>query len=136
MAKRTVPDQYLTIAAFYPKWVRAIATARRAIADVEAGSEDWQAIMRAKDRLHKLVDKEAAAIAPLGYRDPVIPALLAEISALSSIEAAQRLGVAARDVKRNIESKRLREEEREINRPYEWMSRASTARASSKDDTE
>jgi len=122
VAKRIVPEQYLAIAAFYPKWQRGIAAARRAIAAVEAGDEDWQSIQRAKDRLYKLID-EAAAHAPLSYKDPAIASLLAEISALSSIEAAQRLGVAARDVKRSTEIKRLREEERAINRPYEWIKR-------------
>ena len=58
MAKRDVPEQFLAIAAVYPKWQRAIAAARRAIADVEAGSDDWAPIKRAKDRLYKIVDRQ------------------------------------------------------------------------------
>ena len=68
MAKRVVPEQFLAIAAVYPKWQRAVASARRAIADVEAGGDDWLAIKRAKDRLYKLVD-EAARESPLSYKE-------------------------------------------------------------------
>ncbi len=122
MAKRAIPEQYLAIAAIYPKWQRAIATARRAIAAVEAGDDDWQAIKRAKDRLYKIVD-EAAAYAPLTYKDPAIEALLAEIAALPSIDQATERGREARGRERSAELKRLREEEREAQRPYEWMRR-------------
>ena len=122
MAKRTVPEQYLAIAAVYPKWQRAMATARRAIAEVEGGNDDWMSIKRAKDRLYKLVD-EAAAHAPLTYKDPAVEALLGEISALTSIEQATERGRAARDRERSAELKRLREEELEARRPYEWMRR-------------
>ena len=122
MAKRTVPKQYLTIASFYPKWQRAFASARRVIADVEAGDEDWMAIKRAKDRLYKLVG-EAAGHAPLSYKDPAVEALLNEISTLPSIEDATRRGGEARQTKWSAEMKRLREEEREAQRPHEWLRR-------------
>jgi hypothetical protein len=122
VAKKVVPEQYLTIAAIYPKWQRAIAAAQRAIAEVEAGAEDWKPIQRAKDRLYKLVD-EAAALAPLSYKDPALDLLLAEIKALPSIDSATSRGRDARDKQRSAELKRLREEEREARRPYEWMRR-------------
>lgn len=122
MAKKIVPEQYLAIAAIYPKWQRSIAAARRAIADVAAGDEDWKPIQRAKDRLHKLID-EAAAHSPLSYKEPALDLLYAEIKALSSIEDAVNQGRDARIKARNEEIKRLREEEREARRPYEWMRR-------------
>ena len=122
MAKRAIPEQYLAIAVIYPKWQRAMANARRAIAEVEAGSDDWKAIQRAKDRLYKLVD-EAAGHAPLSYKDPAVAELHTEISSLPSIEQATERGRAARGRERDTETKRLREEEREAQRPYDWMRR-------------
>jgi len=122
VAKRTVPEQYLTIAAIYPKWQRAMAAVRRAIAAVEGGSDDWQSIKRAKDRLYKLVD-EAAREAPTSYRDPAINVLYGEIAALPSIDQATERGRQVREKQQRAEIERLREEEREARRPYEWMRR-------------
>jgi hypothetical protein len=134
VARRVVPEQYLAIAGVYPKWQRAIATARRAIpkwqraiatarraiTDVETGAEDWMPIKRAKDRLYKLVD-EAATRSPLSYKEPALELLYAEISALPSIEAATERGREVRERAQRGEIKRLREEEREAQRPYAWM---------------
>ena len=128
MVKRAIPEQYLAIAAIYPKWQRAMATARRAIAEVETGTgsetgrEDWKALQRVKDRLYKLVE-EAAAHAPLSYKDPSITALYGEIKALPSMEETVNKGREARIKERDAEIKRLREEEREARRPYDWMRR-------------
>lgn len=122
MAKRSVPDQYLAIAALYPKWIRAVAATHRAIDAVREGSGNWEAIRRAKDKLYKLAD-EAAREAPLTYHDPAVKALIAEIEALPKIDDVEKEGLAAREKMRSAEIKRLREEEREANRPYEWMKR-------------
>jgi hypothetical protein len=122
VAKRTVPEQYLAIAALYPKWQRAIAAARRAIADVEAGSGDLNPLFRAKDRLYKLID-EAAGHAPLGYQDPAVTSLYAEIEALPKPSEVEERGRQARERAQRGEIKRLREEERELRRPNEWMRR-------------
>lgn len=122
MAKRTVPEQYLAIAAIYPKWQRAIAATRRAIADVESGGEDWMSIKRAKDRLYKLVD-EGAKHSPLSYKEPALELLYAEMKTLPSIEQATERGRQVRERQQREEIKRLREEEREARRPYEWMRR-------------
>lgn len=122
MTRSRVPAKYLPIAKVYGKWLRAMTAAHVAIAQVEAGSEDWQVIKRAKDRLYKLVDA-AAREAPLSYKDPAVGALLAELEALPSIEAATLRGRDARDKARQQELRRLREEEREAQRPYAWMKR-------------
>ena len=118
-------------AAITKKWLSKIAAYKRAIAKLEAGySEDlFRAAVKARDKLDDTIN-EAAAYAPYvpgqsPYLSDAIQALNRERKALvsSTWEQAQERGHEANRLVHQAESKRLREEEREARRPYEWMRR-------------
>jgi len=113
------------------KWRSKIAAYKRAIAKLEAGYSDdlFYAAVRARDALDKAI-YEATAHVPY---DPAKPAHTSDaIQALererkelvsSTWEPAKEHGREANRRASEAESKRLREEEREARRPYEWMRR-------------
>ena len=113
------------------KWRSKVAAYKRAIAKLEAGYSDdlFYATVRARDALDKMI-YEATAHVPY---DPAKPPHLSEaIQALererkelvsSTWEQAKERGREANRRAGEAESKRLREEERETRRPYEWMRR-------------
>lgn len=118
-------------AAVTKKWRAKVAAYKRAIATLEAGYSDdlFYAAVRARNALDKMI-YEAAGHVPY---DPAKPAHLSDaIQALererkdlvsSTWAQAKERGLEANRRARDEESKRLREEEREARRPYEWMSR-------------
>lgn len=113
------------------KWRSKVAAYKRAIAKLEANYSDdlFYAAVRARDALDKMI-YEATAHVPY---DPSKPAHLSDaIQALererkelvsSTWEQAKERGREANRLSHEAESKRLREEEREARRPYEWMQR-------------
>lgn len=113
------------------KWRSKVAAYKRAIAKLEAGySEDlFYAVVRARDALDKAI-YDAAAHAPYvagksPYLSDAIQTLQRERDALvsSTWEQAQERGREANYRRGRQEIKRLKEEEHEVNRPYEWMRR-------------
>lgn len=113
------------------KWRSKVAAYKRAIAALEEGySEDlFHKAVRARDALDKVID-EAAAHVPYvpgqsPYESEAIQALSRERKDLvsSTWERAQDLGHEANRRAGESEIRRLREEEREARRPYDWMRR-------------
>ncbi len=113
------------------KWRSKVAAYKRAIGKLEEDYSDdlFQAAVRARNALDKMIN-EAAAHAP--YVPGQSPYLSAAIQALererkelvsSTWQLAQERGREARRHGHEAEIKRLREEEREARRPYEWMRR-------------
>lgn len=113
------------------KWRSKVAAYKRAIAKLEAGYSDdlFYAAARARDALDKAI-YEATAHVPY---DPAKPAHTSDaIQALererkelvsSTWEQAKERGREANRRAGEEEIKRLREKEREAQRPYEWMRR-------------
>lgn len=113
------------------KWRSKVAAYKRAIAKLEAGYSDelFHAAARARDALDKAI-YEATAHVPY---DPAKPAHTSEaIQALererkelvsSTWEPAKERGREANRRSGEEEIKRLREQEREARRPYDWMRR-------------
>jgi hypothetical protein len=113
------------------KWRSKVAAYKRAIAKLEEGYSDdlFYAAVRARNVLDKTIS-EATAYVPY---DPAKPAYLSDaIQALererkelvsSTWEQAKDRGREANRRAGEEEIKRLREEEREARRPYEWMRR-------------
>ena len=113
------------------KWRSKVAAYKRAISKLEAGYSDelFYAAVRARDALGKMI-YEASAHVPY---DPAKPAHASDaIQALererkelvsSTWEQAKERGREANRRAGEAESKRLREEERNARRPYEWMRR-------------
>lgn len=117
--------------AIMKKWASKIAAYKRAIAKLEEGysEETFRAIVKARDGLDKMID-EAAAHAPYvagqsPYLSAAIQGLQRERDALvsSTWTQAQELGREANYRRGRKEIERLKEEEREVKRPYEWMRR-------------
>jgi hypothetical protein len=118
-------------AAITKKWRSKVAAYKRAIAKLEAGYSDdlFYATVRARDALDKMI-YEASAHVPY---DPAKPAHMSDaIQALererkelvsSTLEQAKERGREANRRVGDEKIKRLREEEREVQRPYEWMRR-------------
>jgi hypothetical protein len=117
--------------AIVKKWRSKISAYKRAVATMEAGyTEDaFRAMVRARDALDKAI-YEAGAHVPYVADEPahLSPAILAlekervELLGKTWLQAQER----GREVKRRAgeaEIKRLKEEEREAKRPYEWMRR-------------
>ena len=113
------------------KWRSKIAAYKRAIAKLEAGYSDdlFRAAVKVRDKLDDMIN-EAAAHAPYvpgqsPYLSDAIEALNRERKELvsSTWAQAQERGHEANRRAGEAESKRLREEEREARRPYEWMRR-------------
>jgi hypothetical protein len=110
------------IAPVLKKWRAGVAAYRRAVAQLEAGADDWQPARKALDKLDKLIH-QAAQHAPLSYKDPAVDALHQEKAALPSFSEARERGQAVRSKARDVEIGKLRTEEREARRPYDWMKR-------------
>ena len=113
------------------KWRSKIAAYKRAITKLEESYSDdlFRAAVKARDKLDDMIN-EAAAHAPYvpgqsPYLSDVIEALNRERKELvsSTWAQAQERGREANQRTGEAESKRLREEEREARRPYEWMRR-------------
>lgn len=111
------------------KWKSKIAAYKRAIAKLEAGYSDdlFYAAARARDALDTLI-YEATAYVPWdpakpAHMSPAIQALERERKELvsSTWEQAKERGREANRRASEAEIKRLKEEEREAKRPYEWM---------------
>ena len=113
------------------KWHGKIAAYKRAIAKLEAGYSDdaFRAAVRARDALDKTIYEGVAHIpwAPgqKQHEADAIQALERERKALvsSTWQQAQDRGRDANRRASEAEIKRLREEEREVQRPYDWMRR-------------
>jgi hypothetical protein len=113
------------------KWKTKVAAYKRAIVDLESGysEEIFRAAVRARDALDKAI-YEATAHVPY---DPAKPAHTSDaIQALererkelvsSTWTQAQERGHEANRRRHTEEVRRLREEEREARRPYDWMRR-------------
>lgn len=113
------------------KWRSKVAAYKRAIATLEESYSDdlFYAAVRARDALDKAI-YEATAHVPY---DPARPAHMSDaIQALererkelvaSTWEQAKERGREANRRASDAEVKRLREEEREAQRPYDWMRR-------------
>lgn len=113
------------------KWRSKVAAYKRAIVDLERGysEELFRVAVRARDALDKVIN-EAAAHVPYvpgqsPYQSDAIQTLKRERQELvsSTWERAQERGYEANRRSYSEETKRLREEERESRRPYEWMRR-------------
>jgi hypothetical protein len=113
------------------KWRSKVAAYKRAVAAVESGYTDadfWK-MVKARDALDKAIS-EATAHVPYvarssAHESELIQALERERKALvsSTFQQAQDRGRAANERASRAEIKRLKEEEREARRPYEWMKR-------------
>jgi len=119
------------------KWRSKIAAYKRAVVLVENGDTSTEAILKmakARDALDKTI-YEAGAHVPYvvgqsrtearGPEADAIKALQRERDELvsSTFQQAQERGRAVRQKSYEAEIERLREEEREAQRPYEWMRR-------------
>lgn len=112
------------------KWRTKITACKKALRELGAGYSEpayWKAV-RARDALDKMI-YEAAGHVPYGtgpaHLAPPIVAMEAEKKALleGGMEAVSARGRDANARARAEETKRLRAEEREIQRPYDWMKR-------------
>lgn len=111
------------------KWRSKVAAYKRAIGKLEAGYSDdlFYAAARARDALDKVIH-EATAYVPHdlstpAYQSEAIQSLERERKELvsSTWELAKERGREANRRASDAEIKRLKEEEREAKRPYEWM---------------
>jgi hypothetical protein len=113
------------------KWRSKISAYKRAVATMEAGyTEDaFRAMVRARDALDKAIYDATAHVpyVPGGapHLAPPIQKMEAERKELTSStwHQAQEKGREANRRASEAEIKRLKEEEREARRPYEWMRR-------------
>lgn len=115
-------DRVCVIAPVLPKWRRAIAAYKKAIADLESGGDDWQKASSARNRLDKIID-EAAGYCPGNYTDPAIDRLRAEQAALPRISTAQERGRKVREELHRAELKAFVERERELKAKYDVWKR-------------
>lgn len=113
------------------KWRAKIAAYKRAIAKLEEGysEELFRAAVKARNALDNAIWEATAHVPYVAGRSasesPAIQALERERKELVSTtwEQAQERGREATRRAHEEEIKRLREEEREARRPYEWMRR-------------
>ena len=118
-------------AAVVKKWRSKVAAYKRAVSKMEAGySEDaFRAMVKARDALDKTIYEAGAHVPYVAGRSahlaPPIQAMEAEREELvgRTWSQAQEMGRAANERAHREEIKRLKEEEREAQRPYEWMRR-------------
>lgn len=113
------------------KWRSKVAAYKKAVAKMEAGYSEpaFWTMVRARDALDKMI-YEATAYVPYvegspSHLSPPILALekeRAELVGKTWLQAQQK-GREANERAHREGVKRLKEEEREINRPYEWMRR-------------
>lgn len=113
------------------KWRSKVAAYKRAIVNLEGGYSDelWRVAVRARDALDKAI-YDAVAHVPYvpgqkQHEAEAIQALERERKELvaSTWERAQARGHEANRRRYTDEMKRLREKEREAQRPYDWMRR-------------
>ena len=113
------------------KWRSKVSAYKRAIAKLEAGYSDdlFLTAARARDALGKAIDEATAHVLYVpgksAYESEAIQALERERKELvsSTWEQAKERGREANRRERDEEIKRLKEQEREAQRPYEWMRR-------------
>jgi lysophospholipase L1-like esterase len=104
------------------KWASKKKAYLKQLQALSRGDGDFDAAVRARDRLSNMIN-EAAGYAPKSYLDPVIESLNTEYDALPKIGEAVEAGRQARRAEGEAEIKRLKAEEREVNREFDWMRR-------------
>jgi cell division septum initiation protein DivIVA len=118
-------------AAILKKWKSKIAAYKRAVARVAAGytDADYWKMVKARDALDKMISEAAVHVPYVAgksqYESDAIQALERERKLLVSLtwEKAQEQGRTANYLAQQIEIEKLKQEEREAKRPYEWMKR-------------
>lgn len=113
------------------RWKAKMAAYKRAVAELEAGYSDggMDKMRRARDAMDKFLWDATAHVpyVPGGkpHLAPPIQKMQAERDALvqETWQRAQERGRAANYRASQAEIKRLRDEERKVNEPYEWMRR-------------
>jgi hypothetical protein len=114
--------------AIVKKWRTKIAACKKTLRELEASYSEpafWKAV-RARDALDKIIDEACQHAYTPGaspYQSPPIAAMVEEKKALyeGGLEPVSARGREANYRARMEESKRLKAEEREIQRPYDWM---------------